>query len=460
MEVVARTIGVSVPVLRFLISFAATIPCGWVWRFMPGPTARHAYAAFSGAHLSYFAFGMRANLLFSFLMIVGYGSMLLHRRSCGLVTFVAAFAFLISCHVHFMSGEAWKEGGIDCTGALMVLTLKVVSCSINYQDGLLKEEGLREAQKRNRLLHIPSPLAYIGYCLCFGTHFAGPVYEIRDYIDWTEETGLWSISSQKPPPAPYWGTIAALARTILCMGVYLFLSRHVPLALIFESQFKTWPLWRRWAYVCLCGFTARWKYYFIWSMSEACMIVAGLGFSGWSNKDPSKPKWDRARNVDILAVELAGSAGELPLHWNIHVSTWLRFYVYERLISRGKKPGFLQLLATQVVSAVWHGLYAGYLLFFINSAIMIAGSRVIYKWQRAIPESWGLIRRAGWFIHFLYTSLVLNYACIGFLVLTTRETLEAYNRLYYAGTILPIAITALGYVIHPPRPVTSRSKRD
>jgi hypothetical protein len=28
--------------------------------------------------------------------------------------------------------------------------------------------------------------------------------------------------------------------------------------------------------------------------------------------------------------------------------------VYERLIQKGKKPGFFQLLATQTVSAVWH----------------------------------------------------------------------------------------------------------
>ncbi|GFP84818.1 putative deoxyribonuclease tatdn1 [Phtheirospermum japonicum] len=31
--------------------------------------------------------------------------------------------------------------------------------------------------------------------------------------------------------------------------------------------------------------------------------------------------------------------------------------VYERLIQKGKKPGFFQLLATQTVSAVWHGIY-------------------------------------------------------------------------------------------------------
>ncbi|KAK2995683.1 hypothetical protein RJ640_006143 [Escallonia rubra] len=49
--------------------------------------------------------------------------------------------------------------------------------------------------------------------------------------------------------------------------------------------------------------------------------------------------------------------------------------VYERLIQSGKKPGFFQLLATKTVSAVWHGLYPGYIIFFVQSAVMIAGLR-------------------------------------------------------------------------------------
>ena len=37
----------------------------------------------------------------------------------------------------------------------------------------------------------------------------------------------------------------------------------------------------------------------------------------------------------------------------LHFLTLLPTDVYERLV-KGKRPGFQQLLATQVVSAVWH----------------------------------------------------------------------------------------------------------
>ena len=47
---------------------------------------------------------------------------------------VGAFAYLIYFHATSSSGEAWKAGNIDITGLLMVLTLKVTACALNYQD--------------------------------------------------------------------------------------------------------------------------------------------------------------------------------------------------------------------------------------------------------------------------------------------------------------------------------------
>ncbi|KAJ0968373.1 hypothetical protein J5N97_025290 [Dioscorea zingiberensis] len=459
MESMASAIGVSVPVLRFLLCFAATIPVSFGWRFVPGARLRHLYAAISGAVLSYLSFGVSSNLHFLISMALGYTSMLLFRRYCGIITYVTAFGYLIGCHVYYMSGDAWKEGGIDATGALMVLTLKVISCAINYNDGLLKEEGLRDAQKKYRLARRPSIIEYIGYCLCCGSHFAGPVYEMKDYLEWTEKHGIWAPSADKPPPSPYLATLRALIQAGICMGLYLYLVPHYPLSRFSETVYYEWGFWQRLFYQYMSGFTARWKYYFIWSISEASIIISGLGFSGWSNSSPPKPKWDRAKNVDILGVELATSAVQLPLMWNIQVSTWLRYYVYERLIQKGRKPGFLQLLATQTVSAVWHGLYPGYIIFFAHSALMIAGSKVIYRWQQAVSSKNSFLKTVFTLTNFAYTLLVLNYSCIGFMVLSLQETIAAYKSVYFVGTIVPIVFFILGYIIMPAKPVRPKARK-
>jgi lysophospholipid acyltransferase len=245
-------------------------------------------------------------------------------------------------------------------GALMVLTLKVISCSINYSDGILKEEGLRDAQKKNRLTKLPSLIEYFGYCLCCGSHFAGPVYEMKDYLEWTERKGV-SVVQQlpcmgyavltlylifvnllqiwaSPTPSPLLPTLRALVQAGICMGLYLYLSPKFPLSRFSEPLYYEWGFWHRLFYQYMSGFTARWKYYFIWSISEASIIISGLGFTGWSESSPPKAKWDRAKNVDVLGVELAGSSVQLPLVWNIQVSTWLRYCKFRLLIKSITSP--------------------------------------------------------------------------------------------------------------------------
>ncbi|EPS74023.1 hypothetical protein M569_00723, partial [Genlisea aurea] len=450
----ASAIGVSVPVLRFLLCFVATIPLSFLHRFVPGgPNTRHFYAVAIGAVLSYLSFGLSSNFHFIVPILLGYAAMLFYRKHCGIITFFLAFGYLIGCHVYYMSGDAWKEGGIDATGALMVVTLKIISCAINYNDGLLKEEDLSSAQKKYRLIKLPSLLEYFGYCLCCGTHLAGPVYEIKDYLDWTDRKGIWQTKGKGLLPSPYGATLRALLQAAISMGLYLYLSPHYPLSRFTEPVYQDYGFWKRLSYQYMSGFSARWKYYFIWSLAEASVIISGLGFSGWTDSDPPKPRWDRAKNIDIFRVELAKSSVQLPVVWNIQVSTWLRHYVYERLVKKGQKPGFFQLLATQIVSAVWHGLYPGYILFFFQSAIMIAGSRaVIYRWQQATKNS--AARLLFDLINFGYTVVVLNTSSVGFLVLSLHETLAAYGSVYYVGTALPVALIVLGKIMKP----RSRSK--
>jgi lysophospholipid acyltransferase len=460
MEAMAASIGVSVPVLRFLLCFVATIPVSFIWRFVPSALGRHLYAVLTGAVLSYLSFGFSSNLHFIIPMTIGYLFMLFFRKHCGILTFFAGFGYLVGCHVYYMSGDAWKEGGIDATGALMVLTLKVISCAINYGDGLIKEEeDLREAQKKYRLIKCPSIIEYFGYCLCCGTHFAGPVYEMKDYLDWTERKGIWARTKDKPAPSPLLPTLRAIIQAGVCMGLYLYLVPHFPLSRFSDPEFQNWSFWHKLFYQYMSGFTARWKYYFIWSISEASVIISGLGFTGWSGSSPPKPKWDRAKNVDVLGVELAKSSVQLPLVWNIQVSTWLRYYVYERLVKKGKKAGFLQLLATQTVSAIWHGLYPGYIIFFVQSALMIAGSRVIYRWQQAVASKNALLANLLAFVNFSYTLLVLNYSCIGFMVLSLEETLASYRSVHFVGTIIPIVFLFLGNIIKPARPVKPKARK-
>lgn len=95
MESMAVAIGVSVPVLRFLLCFLATIPVSFLWRLVPGRLPKHVYSAASGAILSYLSFGFSSNLHFLVPMMLGYLSMLLFRPLSGILTFFLGFGYLI-----------------------------------------------------------------------------------------------------------------------------------------------------------------------------------------------------------------------------------------------------------------------------------------------------------------------------------------------------------------------------
>ncbi|XLR51285.1 hypothetical protein S83_001957, partial [Arachis hypogaea] len=316
-----------------------------------------------------------------------------------IVHFFFSFLFLILLVYDFLTvieGHVYHVSDIEGGNSVVLLTYIYIWLwglnGVDPEDHLLllkEEEGLREAQRKYRLTKLPFLVEYIGYCLCCMTHFAGSVFEMKDNLDWTEGKGIWSKEAKRPSPLPYGATIRALIQADFCMALYLYLVPYFPLSRFTEPIYQEWAFWKKFGYQYMSGFTACWKsfYYHLWSW-----LV---------NSSPPKPRWDRAKNVDILGVEFAKSSVVIPTVWNIQVSTWLRRYVYERLVQSGKKPGFFQLLATQTISAIWHGVYPGYIIFFVQSA-----------WQQATAPS---MANAFVFLNFAYTLVVINYSSVGFL---------------------------------------------
>ncbi|GJV91551.1 hypothetical protein Tco_1539364 [Tanacetum coccineum] len=69
------------------------------------------------------------------------------------------------------------------------------------------------------------------------------------------------------------------------------------------------------------------------------------------------------------------------------------------------------------------------------------------RWQQSVPLNLRLLKKIFMLVNFAYTLLVLNYSCIGFMVLSLHETLTAYGSVYYIGTIIPVVEFLLGNVI-------------
>lgn len=114
--------------------------------------------------LSLFAFGSSTSEVAVF-GLASYVAMVASRKYCGYVVFAGSFAYLIYYHATSASGEAWKAGNIDITGLLMVLTLKVTACALNFQDSLLPESEKSDFQKRRAVTQLPDILEYASWLM-------------------------------------------------------------------------------------------------------------------------------------------------------------------------------------------------------------------------------------------------------------------------------------------------------
>jgi len=122
--------------------------------------------------------------------------------------------------------------------------------------------------------------------------------------------------------------------------------------------------------------------------------------------------------------------------------------VYERLSAVGDKPSFFNMLVTQLVSGVWHGLLPGYWLFFATSAFIFQASRAIYRYERNWPSKWRNWY-VWWSLKVVTSALVLNYAGSAFVVLEMGESLRVWRSVYYFGHIWTVAVLALSHIVPP-----------
>jgi lysophospholipid acyltransferase len=278
-----------------------------------------------------------------------------------------------------------------------------------------------------------------------GTLLAGPWVSFADYCAFIERTGVWSPDAQPQPPSPLLPALGVAVAGTLCAALHSLLMPLLP-----DSAFLN-PGWVashgvpfKLVYMWCMAFASRCKYYFVWSWADVACRLGGLGWAGWQPKDTSggakkddaaatrmEPRWDRCRNVDILGVELATSAAELPQAWNTCTGAWLRHYCYERLLAR-RVPPFAALLVTQATSGMWHGLYAGYGLFFTSSSFMLQAAKVLFRYQRALPAA---ARKPFALLHWFLTAFHLNYLAATFIAVTLPAGRAAWASVHYAGHI-------------------------
>jgi lysophospholipid acyltransferase len=255
-----------------------------------------------------------------------------------------------------------------------------------------------------------------------------------------------------------------LVTSLVWIFSFLKLAAYFDYTVLFEDRSMEYGFLRRLFILHMVGFTARTKYYGVWTLSEGVCILAGLGYNG---VDPltGKVAWDRLQNIDPWGVEFAQNTRGYLEAWNINTNKWLRNYIYLRVTPRGKKPGFRASLATFTTSAFWHGFYPGYYLAFVLASFIqtVAKSTFPPPCCNTPPLTYLTDMRRNFRPFFLdpktgadlpskkfydvaswlTTQLTFSFAAAPFLILSFSGSLLAWSLVYFYAVIGTAALTIL-----------------
>ena len=173
--------------------------------------------------------------------------------------------------------------------------------------------------------------------------------------------------------------------------------------------------------------------------------------------------WRGVENIDIFGFETGNNIQSLSRSWNKRTQEWLEKYVYQRTNR--------SLLCTYAVSALWHGLYPGFFLFFFAAALMSSVERLVRTkinpyilgnpcspfsksiYGKIISVIYNIIC---WF----FTSITLTYHAQTFYMKTFEKSYKAFRSFYFIPNIVFIIFYFILLLLPtPPKIVTTKIEK-
>ncbi|KAG6586882.1 Lysophospholipid acyltransferase [Phytophthora cinnamomi] len=427
-------VGVPVDQLRFVVCLLGAYPLAVVVRKLPSATAKHWLHICAGVSIAQFVYGSGwLHSLLSSLLTYAMVCVLPPKRA-PFVIFLANMAYVAALHIYrlYVDYMGWR---MDATASQMLLLIKLTSFAFNYHDGVVasattvtdrdSEHMKRVKQSRKQLAvpEIPTLLEFLGFVYCFTTFLAGPAFEFKEYSDAVHQTRFVDKNGVRRNVSP---TRAAVSKLLLGLGLMGLLVRFGALADLKEIlSDDNQSMLMKWGRLFVALFLTRAKYYVAWKLAEGATVLTGTGFEGFDEHNNPKG-WGGVSNVDILGFELGANVREISRAWNKGTQNWLERYVYTRTGN--------SLLATYFVSALWHGFYPGYYLFFLTVPLATAVNRLARRHVRPYVVG-SRIKPLYDLVGMVCTAMVVNYLAVSFVVLSWEEAVAGFRSMRFAGHV-------------------------
>ncbi|KIJ70373.1 hypothetical protein HYDPIDRAFT_143668 [Hydnomerulius pinastri MD-312] len=442
----ANLAGASVDQIKLIWCLLIAYPLGSLYIRIPvsQPNLKHLFSLL----VSLFFFIPVLNLQWGFAQLLGsiLGTYFIAANVKGSSMPWLVFTFVmghltINHVIRALYGLSYET--FEITGPQMVLTMKLTTFAWNVWDGRRPAEDLDKWQLQKRVTKYPTLLEFLGFAFYFPGILVGPYLDYASYMSLVDETLFKSAVEKSPKPqrraVPDGRKRVAYRKMVtglVFLGLFVVLNPSFYYGIAITPWFLNQSIVYRIAIFQFCGLIERCKYYAVWTLTEGASNLTGLGFTGYGPSGESL--WDGAANVKVRDIELPSNFKVLLDSWNINTNIWLRECIYKRVTPQGKKPGFTSSMLTFLTSAFWHGIASGYYLTFVFGGFITSAARMCRSGFRPLvlpppgaPTT--LTKRVYDFLGTFLSILLLNYVATPFMLLTYKDSMEAWSRLNWYG---------------------------
>lgn len=473
---------------KFLVANLTGLSLAIPYKYVPR-SFRNEFNYLPGIIMLYYCFGSQANSMVAFSAISYAICKLTPQQHVQRATMCASLAFLSYAHLNrqFLDYGSYV---LDISGPCMIAVQKMTSLGFCLYDGWLKKfenhnievsnlnekddnnndcninkngettttnhnirsiesigltsgiigadsgndtrvDRMTEEQRRLAVMKVPSFNEFMGYFFHFPSVLCGPIMYYSDYSEFVS-----APSGKKPPPGRHLAAAKKLGISMTCALLHLSLNHQFDIQFLRSPEFliKT-PFLVRFYYVIVLTTLARLKYYVAWHLGESISNMSGLGYNA------TDKTWNLISNMNLLKFETSFNLRDAIHAWNKTTQSWLRRTAYERA------PRKLSVVATYLLSAIWHGFYPGYYMTFLGGALFTYAARDGRRLIRPLFQRGKILPKIYDCTTFILTRFTIAYAAFPFVILDFRNNFEIYKSLYFSIHILALVGILMGRVI-------------
>jgi lysophospholipid acyltransferase len=211
-----------------------------------------------------------------------------------------------------------------------------------------------------RLIDKPTIIEVFSFIFFYPSCLIGPSFEFKDYLQFIREEGDYVRVPYSKANKQF---LRDLMLALLNMVLLVVLEKPFELDFAGSEEYSKSNILYRIAYYHMACLVMRIKYYSGWKLSTAALSLSGFNY---------QKKGDNFHRVEcnISKIELSINPRTKLIYWNRTVHFWLKYYVFMRLSEIKVKPlhnnRALVTFITFIISAIWHGFYLSYYIFFIQ----------------------------------------------------------------------------------------------